>query len=154
MNRREFLAMSAVAACAACAGCPHLAVAAERATTTKPVDVGLLSELPTDKIIEKWSADGFFLVRRDDKLYALSSACTHKRVRLTVKDARLKCPKHGSVFETTGELSKGPAKTPLVRYAISTDDRGHVIVDRSRTFDKDDADDSAAFIPDRDAKSQ
>jgi nitrite reductase/ring-hydroxylating ferredoxin subunit len=153
MNRREFLAMSAVAACAACAGCPHLAHAGESASTNKPVDAGLLSELPKDKIVEKWSADGFFLVRRDEKLYALSSACTHKRVRLTVKDTKLKCPKHGSIFETTGELSKGPAKTPLVRYAISTDDRGHVIVDRSRTFDKDDADDSAAFIPVPDAKS-
>jgi nitrite reductase/ring-hydroxylating ferredoxin subunit len=154
MNRREFLTMSAIAACTACAGCPHLAHAADSAPTTKPVDVGLLSELPKDKIVAKWSADGFFLVRRDEKLYALSSACTHKRVRLTLKGAQLKCSKHGSVFEMTGELSKGPAKTPLLRYAISTDDRGHVIVDRSRTFAKDDADDAAAFIPISDAKSE
>lgn len=153
MKRREFLTMSVVAACAACGGCPHVARAVDRAST-KPVDVGLLCELPDEKVLDKWSGEGFFLVRRDKKLYALSSQCTHKRVQLTLKGVQLKCPKHGSVFETTGELIKGPAKTPLARYAISTDDRGHVMVDRSRKFTKDDADDAAAFIPLVDAKSQ
>jgi nitrite reductase/ring-hydroxylating ferredoxin subunit len=155
MNRREFLAFSAAAAaaCAACAGCPHSALALAK-DDQKPIDVGLLSELPGQAVLDKWSAEGFFLVRRDQKLYALSSRCTHKRVRLTLKGAQLKCSKHGSVFETTGELTKGPAKTPLPRYAISTDARGHVIVDRSRTFGGDDADDAAAYIPLSDAKSQ
>ena len=61
---------------------------------------------------------------------------------------------NGSVFETTGKLTKGPAKSPLPRYAISTDERGHVIVDRSRTFTTEEADDAAAFIALSDAKSQ
>ena len=152
MKRREFLMLSAVAACAACGGCPQVARALDRASTL--VDVGLLSELADEKVLDKWAGEGFFLVRRDKKLYALSSQCTHKRVQLTLKGVQLKCTKHGSVFETTGELTKGPAKTALARYAISTDDRGHVMVDRSRTFTRDEADDAAAFIPLPDAKSQ
>jgi len=154
MNRRAFLVFGATAAaCAACAGCPDAALALAK-DEEKSIDVGLLSELPDQAVVEKWSDKGFFLIRREKKLYALNSQCTHKRVRLTLKGAQLKCSKHGSVFETTGELTKGPAKTPLSRYAISTDEQGHVIVDRSRTFTKDDADDVAAFIALSDAKSQ
>jgi nitrite reductase/ring-hydroxylating ferredoxin subunit len=155
MNRRAFLIRSSTvaAACAACAACPHLA---DAASTTRPVlDLGALSDLPAGSVIDRWAADeGFFLVRREGKLIALSADCTHKRVRLTLKGSKLKCPKHGSVFEPTGELSKGPAKRPLVRYGISTDDRGHVIVDRSRAFAKERWDDADASLALPEAKTR
>ena len=87
MNRRAFLVFSATAAaCAACAGCPDAAFALAK-DEEKSIDLGLLSELPDQAVVEEWSKNGFFLIRREKKLYALSSQCTHKRVRLTLKGA-------------------------------------------------------------------
>src|SRR3982751_2753416 len=144
-TRRDVLLVAAAAACA-CAGCPLLTVAAPARTT---VDVGPLEDFTTEGVTDRFAAgDGFFLVNRDGRLYAVSFHCTHKKVALVVAkgDAGFKCPRHGSTFAAAGRVSKSPARKPLPRFAIRVNAAGHVIIDPGKSFGEKDWDDSAAFV--------
>lgn len=151
LTRRQFV--TAAAAAAACAGCPLFNGVADGAGTgaaATPVDVGPAEDL-AEGITGRWAAGGgFFVVRRGDRVYAVSSTCTHKKVRLVPSgkagDAALKCPRHGSAFNTEGRPTKAPARKPLPRYGVRLDDRGHVLVDRSTRFGEKDWGDRAAFV--------
>ena len=149
-TRRQFVTASAAVA-AACAGCPLLAGAAETASAgAAPVDVGPLDDFAADGVFDRWAAAGFFVVRRGGRLFAVSSTCTHKKVRL-VSSAKggasaFKCPRHGSGFDANGHATKAPARKPLPRHGVRLDDRGHVLVDRAVRFSKNDWDDPAAFV--------
>jgi Rieske Fe-S protein len=146
-TRRDVLLIAAAAACA-CAGCPLLSVAAP-ARTTGAVDAGPLEHFTAEGVTDRFAAgDGFFLVHRDGRLYAVSSHCTHKIVALVVAkgDAGFKCPRHGSTFDAAGHVSKSPARKPLPRFAIRVNAAGHVIVDPGKSFAEKDWDDSSAFV--------
>src|SRR3954464_2435564 len=103
LTRRQFV--TATAAVAACACCPLFNNLAEAAPAARePVDVGAATDFKPNTITDRWAAsDGFFVVRRGDRLFAVSSTCTHKKVRLVAagKEAgsSLKCPRHGSTFD-------------------------------------------------------
>ena len=56
------------------------------------------------------------------------------------------CPRHGANFDIDGNVTKGPARTPLIRYAISVDANGHLIVDKSQSFTSDQWDNPASFV--------
>ena len=142
LDRRTFLAAAAGLAACACATCPLGAFAASKddaPAADGPVDVGTAADYPRDGAVydEFAKAHGFFLVRQGGALYALSSTCTHKKALLKVKGKALACPKHGARFTAAGDISKGPAKRPLPRLAISADDAGRLTVDPSRTFEGD-----------------
>ena len=158
LTRRQFVT-AAAAVTAACAGCPLFNGVADGAGTgaaATPVDIGPAADL-ADGITSRWAGGGFFVVRRGDRVYAVSSTCTHKKVRLVPSgkagDAALKCPRHGSVFNAEGRPTKAPARRPLSRYGVRLDERGHVLVDRSSRFGEKDWDDPASFVrvdrPDR-----
>jgi Rieske Fe-S protein len=55
------------------------------------------------------------LVRLDDGAYAAWSAvCTHQGCTVSYRDAALRCPCHGSVFDPAdGSVLEGPADEPL-----------------------------------------
>lgn len=143
IDRRGFLALSA-GLCAACAlGGTAFAAAAK----TNPVDIGPLADFKADGISDKFVRQGgFLIIRTGGRLFAASNLCTHKGVPLNVKGAELVCPKHNSHFSIEGTVTKGPAKSTLVRYGISLDDKGHVIVDPSKEFHEKNFDDKASFI--------
>lgn len=51
---------------------------------------------------------------------ALSAICTHQGCIITDYDSssqQFVCPCHGSRFNTTGQVTKGPAGSPLSKYA-------------------------------------
>jgi nitrite reductase/ring-hydroxylating ferredoxin subunit len=149
INRRSFLAIgAATSAACACATCPLAAMAADKEPAAAgPVDAGTLADYSKDGAYDAYAAGhGFFIVRRKGKLYALGSACTHKRTLLKLKGDALACPKHGARFDLAGTVVKAPAKNDLPRYAIAADDDGKVSVDTSRTFDKKQWDDAASFV--------
>ena len=54
----------------------------------------------------------------DDAFIAVSSKCTHQQVELAFKGAanNFECPLHGSQFDTTGKVTKGPAGSALTKY--------------------------------------
>ena len=148
LTRREFVTLTAAAA--ACAGCPLFALGAGAAADNAgkaakaPVDVGRPEDLK-EGITDRWSADGFFVVRRGDRVFAVSSTCTHKKVKLVVNGVALKCPRHGSAFDAEGRVTKPPARKPLPRYPVRVQN-GRVLVDLSKPLASKDLESPTAFI--------
>ncbi len=52
---------------------------------------------------------------------AVSQYCTHEGVTITFEAAAndFYCPRHGSVFSTTGTITTGPASSPLKQYTVT-----------------------------------
>lgn len=78
---------------------------------------------------------GFWLVREEERLVALSIICTHLGCipSWLPNDRKFKCPCHGSGFKQDGTNFEGPAPRPLERFKIYLDG-DQVIVDRSKKF--------------------
>src|SRR5437867_1054882 len=143
VNRREFVT-AAAAACAACILCGGTAEAITGGPTSAPApgsaanlfDVGPKSDYSKDGTIsDKFVKTQKLVVIRDaGQIYACTAICTHKKATLKVQGAELVCPSHGSHFSPQGTVTKGPAKASLIRYGISENTAGHLIVDRSKQF--------------------
>jgi cytochrome b6-f complex iron-sulfur subunit len=155
MNRREFVVLSSAiaAGCAACAFCGADALAAPgdkpAAGSAGPgkVDIGALSDYAADGITDKFMRPNkFAVVRTDGKIFACSARCTHKASPLRKKEDGFACPSHGSQFSMQGTVTKGPAKSSLVRYGISKNDADHLIVDTSKSFSEKDWGKPEAFV--------
>jgi len=58
------------------------------------------------------------LLRDDNGFYALSLICTHLGCTVTVTEAALSCPCHGSLFDRQGKVLKGPADRSLERMKV------------------------------------
>jgi len=109
--------------------------------------VGTLADYAKDGVFDKHlKTDKVIVVRNSDKVYAMSSRCTHKGTTVGMKDGKIRCPAHGSVFSEQGTPTGGPAKSALTRFGISLNDKGHLIVDRSKQFSEQQWDDPAAFV--------
>ena len=139
VNRRQFVLLTISAAAGSC--CGALAQASETtAPATQPgpppalppgaVDAGSLDGFKSDDVYDAFREQGFFVIRRDNQLFALSSVCTHKGCKVRVQnDLSFKCKCHGSTFDKDGHVTKGPARRDLPRLAIAEDETQHVIVD-------------------------
>jgi len=154
LNRREFVVLSSVlaAGCAlcACGGAEALAAPGDKGSAAGAggkIDIGPMSDYASDGITDKFMRPNkFFVVRNDGKIYACSARCTHKSSPLKVKDGHFACPSHGSEFSPQGTVTKGPAKSSLVRYAISKNDAGHLLVDTAKSFNEKDWEKPEAFV--------
>ena len=152
LNRREFVVVGAAAVACACA-C-SVAEAADApggpnapAQSKGPVDVGPKSNYAKDGVTDTWTkTQRILVIRNDGKIYAANSTCTHKNCAVRSKDGEIVCPCHGSRFSLEGTPTKGPAKISLYRYGISEDDKGHLIVDKSKQFEEKKWDDEGAFV--------
>jgi nitrite reductase/ring-hydroxylating ferredoxin subunit len=154
LNRRDFLAAAAAVTSACALNCPF-ALAADEKEETGPVDIGTLADYPKDGPYDKFAKKptSLLVIRNDGKVYAPTAICTHKKANLTVDGGEIVCPKHDSPFDNQGvpkaktkDGDDTPAKKPLVRYAISKNAEGHLIVDKSKTFEKDKWNDAASFV--------
>jgi len=78
---------------------------------------------------------GFWIVREDERLVALSIICTHLGCvpNWLPNDRKFKCPCHGSGYTYDGTNFEGPTPRPLERFKITLDG-DNVIVDRSKRF--------------------
>jgi nitrite reductase/ring-hydroxylating ferredoxin subunit len=154
LNRRSFLAAAAVASCACALDCPF-AIAADAPQDTSPVDIGTAADFPKDGPYDKFAKKptSLLVIRNEGKVYAPTSICTHKSANLKVEDGEIVCPKHDSPYDNQGvpkpktkDGDETPAKKPLVRFAIKRNADGHLIVDRSKTFEKTQWNDPASFV--------
>lgn len=60
--------------------------------------------------------DGVAVVRgAAGEIEALSLSCTHLGCRVTATEDGFSCPCHGSAFDRSGRVVRGPAKLPLHR---------------------------------------
>jgi nitrite reductase/ring-hydroxylating ferredoxin subunit len=159
MNRRNFLVTAATTA--AVLSLPvlqegNLAFAEKAGAATQPaggagVDVGPLKSFDKDGVTDTWAAKtkaGLLIIRKDGKLYASSSICTHKGCVVQKRAEDLYCKCHKSVFTFQGNATAGPAQRSgsLPRYAISVNADGHVMVDKTKQFTDKDWDNPASFV--------
>ena len=86
--------------------------------------VGKVSELaPGEMKAVDVEGSPVALANVEGQIYAFSDICTH--VGCTMHDGTLEgtvavCPCHGSRFDVkTGDVVRGPARTPLKSYAVS-----------------------------------
>jgi cytochrome b6-f complex iron-sulfur subunit len=82
---------------------------------------------------------GVWIVRDSEKIFVLSTNCTHLGCtpNYAPADGKFKCPCHGSGFYTTGINFEGPAPRPLERFKIFLSDEGEIIVDKTKKFQQE-----------------
>jgi Rieske Fe-S protein len=123
VNRREFLILTTpfAAGCAATQG--------TGAAEARQINAGPASKYAAEGVYARLSSQGFFIVRRNGKLFALSAICTHKKCRLKPEvDHSFYCPCHGSTFDAEGRVTLGPAKRDLPVMATVVDEQGELLV--------------------------
>jgi Rieske Fe-S protein len=126
MNRREFLILAATAV-AGCSSTPPGAVSS--VAETRLINAGPVNRYAADGVYTRFRNQGFFLVRKGEKLFALSAICTHKRCKLDAEpDRSFSCPCHGSTFDPSGHVTEGPAKRDLPALATSINANGDLLV--------------------------
>lgn len=142
-SRRDVLAtLSACTACAAIGFCGEEAAAAAPGV----VDLGEIADFAEPGIYDQFAKPHkLMLIRSAERLIAVSNMCTHKRCALKKKEDHLRCPCHGSTFDTEGYVLDGQAKSSLPRFAIQIEN-GRVKVDASKVFEERQWDDPAASV--------
>lgn len=153
INRRDFVTAAAVAAglgvLAGACGSPPALGQTTQPSTGAPLDVGLKSDFSKDGPTMTWARSKHVIIMRaDDKLYAMSSRCTHKGCVVKDADGSLHCPCHNSDFNYDGTVIDGPAEGggPIGRFGISLNDAAHVLVDVTKKFAEDQWSDPGSFI--------
>lgn len=68
------------------------------------------------------------LKKSDGTLLALSMLCTHACCECTYESSSnlIYCPCHGSIFDATGKVVRGPAGTPLPSIQLTVDASGNI----------------------------
>jgi Rieske Fe-S protein len=126
INRREFLLLTAgiAAGCQTADNAGHSAADSERA-----VNAGAAGNYAADGVYNDFRDTGFFVVRRGDKLVALSSYCTHRKCKLIAEpDHSFYCKCHGSTFDPAGHVTRGPATHDLPVLPTYTNEQGQLLV--------------------------
>ena len=126
INRRDFLILTGTFV-AGCASMPASGAASTGAG--RMVNAGPASKYATDGVYSTFRNRGFFIVRRGEKLFAVSAICTHRRCKLDVeRDHSFYCPCHGSTFDPAGHVTEGPAKRDLPVFPSFVDGSGNLVV--------------------------
>lgn len=135
LNRREFLARSAVAAAALAAieGCgdgqigPSApALGAGQSITVSLADYPGLATVGT---LVRIRDQAIGVVRTGATTFVASSTfCTHEGCDTNVRNNRYECPCHDSAFTATGDVIRGPANRALDRLFVVqvSGDAGHI----------------------------
>ena len=112
---------------------------------------GYPEEYTIGEVSERWKEKfGVWIVREKEKIYALSTVCTHLGCtpNWLGNEKKFKCPCHGSGFRSTGMNFEGPAPRPLERYRIVLADDGQILVDKTKKYQQEKGQwgDSESFI--------
>jgi Rieske Fe-S protein len=126
MNRRHFLVvLGAVATSAVTTGFGADATGED----VDIFDLGPLEQFEQDKVYDENREKGFFVIRRGEEIFALSSICTHKGCKVRAQgDESFLCKCHKSRFDPVGKVLNGPAQTDLPRLSIKLSEDKHVLV--------------------------
>jgi len=126
INRREFLILSAAFA-TGCASTPPGTVSSER--EARLINAGPAGDYAADGVYGRFRALGFFIIRRGNQLFALSSVCTHRHCLVNAEpDHSFLCPCHGSTFNPAGLVTHGPAKRDLLTLVTFINEKGELLV--------------------------
>ncbi len=102
-----------------------------RAGTPDDYEVGV-----SERFKERY---GVWIARDSEKIFALSTVCTHLGCtpNYLAADQKFKCPCHGSGFYISGINFEGPAPRPLERFKIYLSDEGEMMVDKTKKFQQE-----------------
>ena len=127
MNRRDFMAWVGVGFLGSSLPVA-IAACSPKSGAGKFETIGSLAELDASgQLLNQTAAIGPVLMIRDpenvDTVLAVNPVCPHARCTVTwlSDQTRFACPCHGSEFEATGAVARGPAREPLGVYAVNVD---------------------------------
>ena len=110
------------------AGCQTVDVAGH-AGVGKTINAGPVGDFAADGVYRQFRTEGFFVIRRAGKLFALSAICTHRKCKLDVAaDGSFECPCHGSTFDAAGHVTTGPARLDLPMLPVFPNEQGQLLV--------------------------
>jgi cytochrome b6-f complex iron-sulfur subunit len=100
------------------------------------IKVGFPDGFEEGKVTDRFKDANTWVIKKDGKIYALSTTCTHLGCtpNWLEREQKFKCPCHGSGFYISGINFEGPAPRPLERWAVAIGDDGQIVVDKSRKF--------------------
>jgi len=127
INRRRFLLLTA----GLVAGCKSVndGGGTAAAKPERVISAGPAGNYAADGVYSNFRDEGFFVISRDGKLFALSAICTHRKCKLTAKpDRSFYCKCHGSTFDPAGQVTQGPARRNLPLFSTVTDENGQLLV--------------------------
>ena len=126
IRRREFLILAVGLA----GGCETAREGgAPVANLGRIVNAGPASNYAADGVYSNLRDQGVFVIRRGDKLFALSAICTHRKCALSAEpDRSFYCKCHGSTFDAAGHVTKGPAKRDLPVLPAHTSEQGELMI--------------------------
>ncbi len=136
-DRRSFLwyatrLLAAVAAAMAAFGGVRFVVSGGGGRPRREVPKHLLSTMEPGSSPEHVASAGVWIARlgEEDRPLMLDDRCTHLGCRVKWDSAlhAFRCPCHGSEFETSGAVRKGPATKPLTRLFVQEEGAEVVIV--------------------------
>lgn len=128
LGRRQLLAASTgtLAVCALCA-CGGTTTNTSNPPSSPPNGgqrLLPLSELPVGEA-KSVTLDGRELIvtrTGDNSAVAFSAICTHQGCTVAPAENELRCPCHGSTYDTrTGHVTGGPAPSPLTKIPVRVD---------------------------------
>lgn len=142
ISRREFVAgmAAATAVTLTAGGRPVLAATGQEAFDAGPA--ADLAEGLTDKFAREHVV---LIVRKGNRVYAMTAACPHRGTTLRSGGDFIRCPGHGSRFDLEGTTTRGPAEGQLARHGLSLKG-GRLWVDPSKIFLPGDFESEGAFV--------
>jgi Rieske Fe-S protein len=123
-SRRETLKLFFLSVLAAC----DSAVARMRGARLTPI--ARLDQVPPGSAYRTTHGDDpLILVNVDGKIRTFLAVCTHEGCPLgwNAQQHLIRCPCHGSAFDTAGRVVNGPAQTPLTQMRTISE-RGEVLL--------------------------
>src|SRR5206468_2284720 len=66
--------------------------------------------------------------RDSSGIYAISLVCTHQGCATDLGSSNIECPCHGSVFDLSGNVVRGPARSALPYLAVTEDAAGQLTI--------------------------
>jgi len=95
---------------------------------TDPANQALTA--PGGALLVDTNSDTIMVIRQSmADVVAVSAICTHAGCSMNFNASQqlLDCPCHGSQFSESGQVVRGPARTPLKIYSVSLDTAGNTI---------------------------
>lgn len=137
-SRRRVLRVAGSSVGLAIVGCALAGCEDKGSPPTGPVSAGNVSKLTVGALLVMSN----IAVGLDSQgVYGMSAVCTHQECLVddgaqTIA-AGLNCPCHGLTFDGNGNVTHGPAQTPLQHYAVTIDASGNITVDGSQPVTED-----------------
>jgi cytochrome b6-f complex iron-sulfur subunit len=100
-------------------------------------NAGYPADYPVGEVSEKYKQEfRVWIVHIPQGFYAVYAKCTHLGCtpRWIASENKYKCPCHGSGYYKSGYNFEGPAPRPMDRFALSLDENGEFVVDKSKVY--------------------